>query len=373
MWPNCARRRTYACSFLDADGLHEHTMFKRGASTRELHVVGGLQMRLLSYFQFRWTFLVQTEQTGGPGKLHETLRHRCLIVITTGYIYNDTVTRPCINCLTQHISVSNVDAKYFYSKTQVCRAPDIYHHNPSFCATMALSQTEKRNLVSGVCEQSKATSLLEDFLKNPKNPEFGQRLSAALNEAILREQSTTKDRSNLLLSTNKLMFIFASYINSCRNESHMSAMIEILDEPEGWYPYPDRTRYEDVHRKAKEDKLHFKQEWDSLIDDKGYPSSWKDVFTEHSNSHMAGVPPYFDPNFMTDLRERTTTELLQNLNLRDRAWGETSMDDASEEDAKSWMWCWALNLGRWVMFSGTKNDTGNLGTYLSGVNLNSQN
>jgi hypothetical protein len=317
--------------------------FKRGASTRELHAVGGLQMRLSSYFQLRMTFWVRIEQFGGSGKVHETLRHRCLIVITVGYIYNDTVTRPCINCLTQHISVSNVDAKYLYSKTQVCRAPDIYHHNPSFCATMALSQTEKENLVSGVCEQSKAISLLEDFLENPKNPEFGRRLSAALNETILREQSKTKDRSNLLLSTNKLMFIFASYINSCKNESHMSAMIKILDESEG--RYPDRTSYEDVLHKAEQDKLHFKQEWDSLMDDKGYPSSWNDVFTKYSNLHMAGVPPCFDLNFMADLPTRTKTELLQNLNLRDRAWGETSMDDASEEEANSWIWCWALKLG----------------------------
>lgn len=300
-------------------------------------------MRLSSYFQLRMTFLVRAEQTGGSGKLHETSRHGCLEVITMGYIYNDTVTRPCINCLTQHISVSNVDAKYFHCKTQVCRAPAFYRHNPSFGAIMALSQTEKENLVSGVCEQSKATSLLEDFLENPKNPEFGRRLSAALNETILREQSKTKDKSNLLLSTNKLMFIFASYINSCKNESHMSAMIKILDESEG--RYPDRTSYEDVLHKAEQDKLHFKQEWDSLMNDKGYPSTWKEMFTKYSNSHMAGVPPYFDLNFMADLRTRTTAELLQNLNLRDRAWGETSMDDASKEDANSWIWCWALKLG----------------------------
>jgi hypothetical protein len=209
---------------------------------------------------------------------------------------------------------------------------------------MALSQIEKRDLVSDVCEQSEATSLLESLLQNPRQPEFGQQLSTALNEAILLKQGTTKDRSNLLLSTNKLTLIFASYINSCKNESHLSEMIGILDDS-GELQWR-RKGFEDAHRRAREDQLHFRKEWDSLIDDKGYPSSWKDVFTKHSESQMENIPPCFDPEFMQNLRIERKRELLRNEILRDRVWGETCLEDASKEDVKSWSQVWGMDWGR---------------------------
>jgi hypothetical protein len=209
---------------------------------------------------------------------------------------------------------------------------------------MALSQIEKRDLVSDVCEQSEATSILESLLQNPRQPEFGQQLSTALNEAILLKQGTTKDRSNLLLSTNKLTSIFANYINSCKNESHLSEMIGILDDS-GELQWR-RKGFEDTHRRAREDQLHFRKEWDSLIDDKGYPSSWKDVFTKQSDSHMKSIPPHFDPEFMQNLRIETKRELLRNEILRDRVWGETCLEGASKEDVKSWSQVWGMDWGR---------------------------
>jgi beta-lactamase class A len=62
--------------------------------------------------------------------------------------------------------------------------------------------------------------------------------SNALNETILQKQKKTKDnvRPNLLLSMSKWRFIFASCINSCKNESYISKMILIIDEPGGSQP-----------------------------------------------------------------------------------------------------------------------------------------
>jgi hypothetical protein len=209
---------------------------------------------------------------------------------------------------------------------------------------MTLSQLERRNLVSDVCEQSNATSLLEDLLRNPKHPEFGHKLSAALNEAILLKQGTTKDRSNLLLSTNKLTSIFAKYINSCKNESYLSRKIEILDDSGELQRMTQDFKL--AHRSARDDQLHFRKEWDSLIDDKGYPSSWKDAFTKQSDSHMKSIPPPFDPEFLQKLRIETMRELRRNEILRDGVWGETCLEGASKEDVKSWEQAWGMEWGR---------------------------
>lgn len=211
---------------------------------------------------------------------------------------------------------------------------------------MALSQTEKKNLVFEVCEQVNATSLLEDFLRNPSNPWFGQKLSAALNEKILLKQSTTKNRSNLLLPMSRLVFIFGSYVNSCENESHLSDRIRILDETPG--SHYRKKPYVDAHKRARGDKLYFKKLWDSLIDDKGYPSSWKDMFTMHCKLQMESGPYSFGPQFMQDLRNKTTTELLDHQSLRDKVWGDKGLEDARKEDLDSWDWCWAMDPFRWT-------------------------
>jgi hypothetical protein len=79
---------------------------------------------------------------------------------------------------------------------------------------MALSETEKKTLVSDICERNGATSLLEDFFKHPRNPDFGKKFPDTLNETILHEQKKIEDRSNLLLSMNRVRFIFASYISN---------------------------------------------------------------------------------------------------------------------------------------------------------------
>lgn len=205
---------------------------------------------------------------------------------------------------------------------------------------MALSEIDKKKLVSGVCERNKATDLLENVFKNPKNPEFGEKLSNALNETILQEQYNTKDRSNLLLPMNRVRFIFASYINSCKNESHMSGAIQTLGQSGG--SHSKTQAYEKVQSSAKEDQQHFRLEWESLIDDKGYPPSWKDMFTKHSKLQMESGPPSFDPVFMEGLRHKTLRELMKNIGLRHKTWGEISVEEACRKGVNSWNWLWVL-------------------------------
>jgi len=199
---------------------------------------------------------------------------------------------------------------------------------------MAFSQEEKKKLVSHACEENKATDILKDLFKNPKagsRDEFD-----LLNKAILREQGKTKDKSNLLLSTNRVRYLFANYINSCRNADYLSVAIKTFDESEG--PHLGRQAYDMVLKKAQDDQLHFKRQLDSLIDDKGYPSSWKDLFTEHSKIQIENGPPCFDRWVVADFRTQAYVDHLRHIRLRDEIWGKNSFEDACEEDAKSWHW-----------------------------------
>jgi hypothetical protein len=205
---------------------------------------------------------------------------------------------------------------------------------------MALSETEKKKLVSDICEKNGATSLLEEFFKHPEDPEFGKKFSDTLNETILYEQKKTKDRSNLLLCMNRVRFIFASYINCCKNESHMSRAAHDLNKAGG--SLSQIQAYQEIQCSAQKDQVQFKNEWDLLIDGKGYPSSWKDMFAEHSKLHMNSGPPSFDLEFMKKLRPKTLWELMQNIWLRETIWGEISLTDAGRKGVNSWDWIWVL-------------------------------
>jgi hypothetical protein len=201
---------------------------------------------------------------------------------------------------------------------------------------MALSETEKKKLVSDICERNGATSLLEDFFKHTRNPDFGKKFSDTLNETILHEQKKTEDRSNLLLCMNRVRFIFASYINSCKIESLMSQAIH--DSNEAGVSHSEIQTYKMIRCSAQEDQQECKHEWDSFIDGKGYPSSWKDMFVEHSKSQRESGWRSFDLGFKEDLHAQILIELIQNIRLRDDIWGERSIADASGKGVNSWDW-----------------------------------
>jgi hypothetical protein len=208
---------------------------------------------------------------------------------------------------------------------------------------MAPSGIDKKKLVSDLCNRSKATFLLEEFFKHPKDPAFGKSFAKALNESILKEQHKIKDTKNLLLPMNRVRYIFASYINNCDIERHMSEAIRTLHKSGG--SRSTQEAYQKIQGSAQEEQLRFRHEWDSLIDDKGYPSSWKTMFVEHAESLINAGPPSFDPSFLEDLRQKIMGELVVNVRMRYRVWGDISFADDREAGVTSWNYEWALNPG----------------------------
>ncbi|KAM0714535.1 hypothetical protein Q7P37_009831 [Cladosporium fusiforme] len=208
---------------------------------------------------------------------------------------------------------------------------------------MASSKSDTEKLVSDVCDRNAATSLLEDFFKHPRETEPGKQFSATVNGAILRNQHALKDTKNLLLPMNRVRYIFASYINSCQIKRHMSEAAKTLEKSRG--PNSTRQAYEEVKRNVEEDQKHFKCEWDSLVDGKGYPPSWKAMFVEHAKLQTEDDASSFDPSYLEDLRQGTFRELMANLLLRDEVWGNTGLTYTGHKGVTSWDWEWALNNG----------------------------
>jgi hypothetical protein len=202
---------------------------------------------------------------------------------------------------------------------------------------MTLSVLEREKLVSGICEEKEATRLLENVFKNPKEPGIAKEFSDALNETILREQKKTGDRTNLLLPINRVRYIFAKYVNSCINESYISDGLLVLKKTGG--SDKEIENYEATRSRSQDDQQHFRKEWDSWIDNKGYPSSWKNMFAKHSESQMED---HFDNYFLFNLGSQTLRELIRNIGLRQEIWGEISFD---KDAINSWNYFWAHSGG----------------------------